>query len=358
MKNKFKPLERLFFKKYKKSKSFKYDKEMITEIYNLFVENYKTTGYIFDGSNISYLTNNYIKVNNYTELPKNLNSACVYLKEIANIIYIFDKVLEFNYDMLAMDVIYNADKLTGKVNVNNFIDDILLLTSKCVKNIYVTKRSYDINVDYFKEDKSVILDNFFTKIISIVNKYIDEHDECKKNYENVNYLLNKDAEKLKRQQSSFFATIKLWYYKNIEPFFKWLISDSSIIISPFDTSDNDEEIVNDGLMYKDIVDCTNYALDKLNDKSIIDIMFKYKYIPFEERFSTEMQNTFKKPLNEITSEHTKQYISELETIGKSVEADYDNIKTKMHNSILDVLHYVSDYSSYLMLNSVYIKYCK
>lgn len=196
------------------------------------------------------------------------------------------------------------------------------------------------------------------KIISIINKYIDKYNECKKNYEYVNYLSNKDAEKLKRRQSSIFAMIKLWYYKNIKPFFKWLISDSSVIISPFNSSDNDEEIVNDGLLYKDIVDCANYALDKLNDKPIVDIMFKYKYMPFEERFSTEMQNVFKKPLNEITSENTKQYISELETIGKSVETDYDHIKTKMHNSILDVLHYVSDYSSYLMLNNVFIKYCK
>ena len=80
MKNNSKHFNKLFLKRYKKSKSFKYDKEMINELYNLFVENYKTTGYIFDGSNISYLTNNYVKVNNYTELPKNLNSACVYLE--------------------------------------------------------------------------------------------------------------------------------------------------------------------------------------------------------------------------------------------------------------------------------------
>ena len=72
----------------------------------------------------------------------------------------------------------------------------------------------------------------------------------------------------------------------------------------------------------------------------------------------KMQNIFKKPLNEITSENTKQYISELETIGKSVKNDFDNIKTKMHNSVLDLTHYVSDHSSYLLLNSFYIKYCK
>ena len=140
--------------------------------------------------------------------------------------------------------------------------------------------------------------------------------------------------------------IKIWYYKNIKPFFKWLISDSSIVITPFDSSiDNDEEIINDGMIYKTNVECINYALDKLNDKTIVDIMFKYKYIPFGERFSNEMQNIFKKPLNEITSENTKQYISELETIGKSVKNDFDNIKTKMHNSVLDLLHYVSDHSS-------------
>ena len=139
-----KRFNRLFLKGYKKSKSFDYDKNMIIELYNLFVENYKTTGYIFDGSNISYLTNNYIKANNYTELPKNLNSACIYLEEISNIIYIFDKLLEFNYDMLAMDVIYNVDKLSGKVNTKKFINDIFLLTSRCIKNIYIIKRSYDI----------------------------------------------------------------------------------------------------------------------------------------------------------------------------------------------------------------------
>ena len=71
-----------------------------------------------------------------------------------------------------------------------------------------------------------------------------------------------------------------------------------------------------------------------------------------------MQNIFKKPLNEITSENDKQYIKELETIGKTIVIDYDHIKTKMHNSILNFNHYVSDYSSYLMLNNVYIKYCK
>ena len=102
MKNKY--FNKLFLKKYKESKSFNYDKEMINEIYNLFVENYKTTGYIFDGSSISYLNDKYIKVNNYTELPKNLNSACIYLKEISEIIYIFDKVLEFNYDMLSTGI--------------------------------------------------------------------------------------------------------------------------------------------------------------------------------------------------------------------------------------------------------------
>ena len=136
---KIKHFNKLFLKRYRQSKAFKYDREMINEIYNLFVENYKTTGYIFDGSNISYLTNNYVKVNNYSELPKNLNSAYVYLKEISDIIYIFDKALEFNYDMLAMDVIYNADKLNRKVNVKKYINSILELTCKCVKNIYITK---------------------------------------------------------------------------------------------------------------------------------------------------------------------------------------------------------------------------
>ena len=345
-----KHFNRLFLKKYKKSKSFNYDREMINEIYNLFVENYKTTGYIFDGSNISYLTNNYVKINN-TDLPKNLNSACVYLKDISDIIYIFDKVLEFNYDMLVMDVIYNADKLNRKVNVNKYINDILTLTCKCVKNIYIIKRSYESTVEYFKNDKTIIFDNFFTKIISIINKYIDEHDECRKNYEYVDYLLKNDVEKFNKQQMSIFAMIKIWYYKNIKPFFKWLISDDSIIIEPFNsTIDNDEEIVNDGLMYKSIVECTNFALDKLNSKPIIDIMFKYKCMPFEERFSDEMQKIFKKPLNEITSENTKQYIRELEIIGKSVKNDYDNIKIKMHNSILDLIHYVSDINARLFIN--------
>jgi hypothetical protein len=353
-----KTFNKLFLKKYKKSKSFNYDRDMINEIYNLFVENYDSTGCIFDGSNISYLTNNYIKANNYTELPKNLDSACVYLKEISNMIYVFDKVLEFNYDMLVMDVIYNIDKLTGEVNKKKFINDVFSITSICIKNIYLIKRSYDSDNEHFKND-NVIFDNFFMKIISIINKYIDEHDECKKNYDYVNYLSDKDVEKFNKKQTSIFATIKVWYYKNIEPFFKWLIFDNSITIAPFDSSiDDNEEIINDGLIYKNIVECTNYALNKLNNKKIIDIMFKYKYIPFKERFSDEMQNVFKKPLDQITSENDKQYIRELKAIGEMAESDYDNIKTKMHNSILKLDKYVSEYSSYLILNSVYFKYCK
>lgn len=353
---KIKYFNKLFLKRYRQSKAFKYDREMINEIYNLFVENYKTTGYIFDGSNISYLTDNYVKVNNYSELPKNLNSAYVYLNKILDIIYIFDKVLEFNYDMLVMNVLYNADKLNRKANVNKYINDILALTCKCVTNIYLTKRSYDSDVEYFKNDKTIIFDNFFTKIISIINKYIDEHDECRKNYEYVDYLSKKDVEKFNKQRTSIFSIIEHWYYKNIKPFFKWLITDSSIITTPFDSSiDNNEEIINDGMIYKTNVECINYALNKLNDKVIIDIMFKYKYIPFEERFSNEMQNIFKKPLNEITSENTKQYINELENIGKSVKNDYDNIKIKMHNSVLELIHYISYHSSYLLLNSVFDK---
>lgn len=350
---KIKHFNKLFLKRYRQSKAFKYDREMINEIYNLFVENYKTTGYIFDGSNISYLTNNYVKVNNYSELPKNLNSAYVYLKEISKIIYIFDKVLEFNYDLLATDIMYNIDKLTRKTNVNKYINDILTLTCKCVKNIYITKRSYESTVEYFKNDKTIIFDNFFMKIISIINKYIDEHDECKKNYEYVDYLSKKNIEKFNKQQTSFFSIIKNWYYENIKPFFKWLISDNSIIIDPFNSTINDDdEIVNDGLMYKSLIECTNFALDKLNNKSIVDIMFKYKCIPFEERFSDEMQKIFKKPLNEITSENTKQYIRELEIIGKSVKNDYDNIKIKMHNSILDLIHYVSDINARLLMGNI------
>ena len=170
---KIKHFNKLFLKRYRQSKSFKYDREMINEIYNLFVENYKTTGYIFDGSNISYLTNNYVKVNNYSELPKNLNSAYVYLKEISNIIYIFDKVLEFNYDLLATDIMYNIDKLTRKTNVNKFINDIFISTCICVKNIYIIKRYYYIDVEHFKNDKTIIFDKFFMKIIYIINKYID-----------------------------------------------------------------------------------------------------------------------------------------------------------------------------------------
>ena len=122
---KTKHFNKLFLKRYKQTKTFKYDTEMINEIYNLFVENYETTGNIFDGSNISYLNNNYVKINN-TDLPKNLNSAYVCLKEISDIIYIFDKVLEFNYDMLVMDVIYNADKLNRKANVNKYIFSVIL----------------------------------------------------------------------------------------------------------------------------------------------------------------------------------------------------------------------------------------
>ena len=356
MKNKH--FNKLFLKKYKKSKSFNYDKEMINEIYNLFVENYKSTGYIFDGSGISYLNNKYIKVNNYTELPKNLNSACVYLNEISEIIYIFDKVLEFNYDMLSMDIMYNIDKLTKKINGKKYISIILTLTGICVKNIYLIKQSNDMNIEYLKNDKTVIFDNFFMKIISIINKYIETYDECKKNYEYVNYLSNNDTKKHTKRQMSIITIIKFWYHEKIKPFFKWLISDDSIIISPFNSSINDEEIINDGTIYKTIVERVNYALNKLNNKFIIDIMFKYKYIPFKERFSDEMQNIFKKPLNEITSENNKQYIKELETIGKTTVIDYNNIKTKMHNSILNFNHYVSDYSSYLMLSNVYIKYCK
>lgn len=352
---KIKHFNKLFLKRYRQSKAFKYDREMINEIYNLFVENYKTTGYIFDGSNISYLTNNYVKVNNYSELPKNLNSAYVYLKEISNIIYIFDKVLEFNYDLLATDIMYNIDKLTRKTNVNKFINDIFISTCICVKNIYIIKRYYDIDVEHFKNDKTIIFDKFFMKIISIINKYIDEHDKCKMNYEYVNYLSNINVKKLNRKQTSFFTMIKFLYNKKIKPFFKWLISDDSIIITPSISSINDEEIINDGMLYKSIVECTNYALDKLNNKPIIDIMFKYKNIPFEERFSDEMQKIFKKPSNEITFENNKQYICELETIGKSVEHDYDNIKTKMHNSILDFSNNVIDHGTYLLLNDFYIK---
>ena len=356
MKNKY--FNKLFLKKYKKSKYFNYDREMINEIYNLFVENYKTTGYIFDGSNISYLNDKYIKVNNYTELPKNLNSACVYLTEISEIIYIFDKVLEFNYDMLSTDIMYNIDKLTKKIKEKKYISKILTLTGICVKNIYLTKRSYDMDIEYLKNDKTIIFDNFFMKIISIINKYIETYDECKKNYEYVDYLSNNDVKKLTKRQTSIVTNIKFWYHEKIKPFFKWLISDDSIIISPFNLSINDEEIINDGMIYKTIVECVNYALNKLNNKFIIDIMLKYKYIPFKKHFSDEMQNIFKKPLNEITSENDKQYIKELETIGKTIVIDYDHIKTKMHNSILNFNHYVSDYSSYLMLNNVYIKYCK
>ena len=350
---KIKHFNKLFLKRYGQSKAFKYDREMINEIYNLFVENYKTTGYIFDGSNISYLTNNYVKVNNYSELPKNLNSAYVYLKEISDIIYIFDKALEFNYDMLVMDVIYNIDKLNKKANVKKYVNDVLSLTCKCVKNIYIQKRSYDSSVEYFKNDKTIIFDSFFMKIISIINKYIDEHDECKKNYEYLDYISKNDVEKFNKQQMSIFSIIKNWYYKNIKPFFKWLISDDSIIIDPFNSTINDdEEIVNDGVMYKSLVECINYALDKLNNKTIVDIMFKYKYIPFKERFSNEMQKIFKKPLNEITSENNKQYISELETIGEFVKNDYDHIKTKMHNSVLDLIHYVSGITASLMMGNI------
>ena len=356
MKNKY--FNKLFLKNYKKSKSFNYDREMINEIYNLFVENYKTTGYIFDGSNISYLNDKYIKVNNYTELPKNLNLACVYLTEISEIIYIFDKVLEFNYDMLLTDIMYNIDKLTKKIKEKKYISKILTLTGICVKNIYLTKRSHDMDIEYLKNDKTIIFDNFFMKIISIINKYIETYDECKKNYEYVDYLSNNDVKKLTKRQTSIVTNIKFWYHEKIKPFFKWLISDDSIIISPFNSSIYDEEIINDGMIYKTIVECVNYALNKLNNKFIIDIMLKYKYIPFKEHFSDEMQNIFKKPLNEITSENDKQYIKELETIGKTIVIDYDHIKTKMHNSILNFNHYVSDYSSYLMLNNVYIKYCK
>ena len=356
MKNKY--FNKLFLKNYKKSKSFNYDREMINEIYNLFAENYKTTGYIFDGSNISYLNDKYIKVNNYTELPKNLNLACVYLTEISEIIYIFDKVLEFNYDMLLTDIMYNIDKLTKKIKEKKYISKILTLTGICVKNIYLIKRSYDMDIEYLKNDKTIIFDNFFMKIISIINKYIETYDECKKNYEYVDYLSNNDVKKLTKRQTSIVTNIKFWYHEKIKPFFKWLISDDSIIISPFNSSIYDEEIINDGMIYKTIVECVNYALNKLNNKFIIDIMLKYKYIPFKEHFSDEMQNIFKKPLNEITSENDKQYIKELETIGKTIVIDYDHIKTKMHNSILNFNHYVSDYSSYLMLNNVYIKYCK
>ena len=81
-------------------------------------------------------------------------------------------------------------------------------------------------------------------------------------------------------------------------------------------------------------------------------MLKYKYIPFKEHFSYEMQNIFKKPLNEITSENDKQYIRELETIGKKVVIDYDHIKTKMHNSILDLIHYVSDINTRLLMGNI------
>lgn len=357
--NNCKHFNKLFLKRYKKSKTFKYDTEMISEIYNLFIENYKTTGYIFDGSNISYLTDNYIKLNNYTELPKNLNSACVYLKEISDIIYIFDKILEFNYDMLSMDILYNIDKFIGKVNINNYINCVLILTGKCVKNIYLVKRSYDKDIEHFKNDKTIIFDNFFTKIISIINKYIDEHDECKKNYEYVDYLSNKDIEKLNRKQTSIFSMIKIWYYKNIKPFLKWLISDEFITISPFDSSINDnEKIINDGIVYKNIVECVNYALDKLNGKSIINLMFKYKYTPFEERFSDEMKNIFKKPLNEITLENNKQYVNELKTLFETIDKDNNAIKIKIHNSILDFEHYVSEHCSYLMINDFYNKHCK
>ena len=153
--------------------------------------------------------------------------------------------------------------------------------------------------------------------------------------------------------------IKIWYYKNIKPFLKWLISDEYITISPFNSSMNDnEKIINDGIIYKNIVECVNHALNKLNGKSIIDFMFKYKYMPFEERFSDEMKNIFKKPLNEITVENNKQYIDELKSLFEMIEKDNNAIKIKIHNSILDFENYVSEHCSYLMINDFYNKHCK
>lgn len=333
-----KHFNKLFLKEYKKSKSFNYDKDMISELYNLFVENYKTTGYIFDKSTISYLKNDCI------ELPKNLNSTCICLKEITEIIYIFDKIIENNYDTLTMDVMYNINNITGKkVNKKYFTNKVFCLTGICIKNLYLIKLMSDADVKCFENDKNVVFIEFYEKIIDTINKYIDNHSECKQNYNYVKHLSNKNGQLTKFLKTTVF-TIKFLYYSIIKPFFIWLTFSDGLI------PNNTSTVKINKNFYQNIVECINYALDRLNSKPIIDLMFKYERKPFEEYFSDELREQFKKPSNEITSETNKLYVNELTTISNMVENDYDHIKINMHGSILEVTNYVVNLSLMLMVN--------
>ena len=344
-----KRINKLLFKKYNKT-TYNLEREMILEIYKVFVDNYNTTGNIVDEIDSVYLNKSYSKANMFSKLPSNTVKASYYLIQMADSIYIFDKVLEYNYDFLLTDIGYNVDKIIKQYSRKHYMNIILFTTCKCAKNIYLTyNRLITIRDQYV--DKDIFVLNITNKIISIVEKYINNYSECKKNYDYLFELLNKYNRG--NLFSRFTDNIKFKYKTCIKPFINWLIFDETRL----NTSTFEHENFFLGEKYDNGIDSVNYALKKVNSETIVNLMMKYDYKPFEQRFSKEVQEIFKKAAtNEITREDNELYIKELNNLGQDIKKDYNNICNKMRKSILEFDRFIGDVCSNILIYSSLVNY--
>lgn len=342
-------INKLLFKKYDRV-TYNHEREMILEIYKLFVDNYKNTGNIVDEIDSVYLNKSYSKVNMFSKLPNNIVNASYYLIQMADTIYIFDKVLEYNYDFLLTDISYNVDKLLKKYSKKRCMNIILFTTCKCAKNIYLTyNRLITIRDQYI--DKDIFVLNFTNKIISIVEKYINNYSDCKRNYD---YLFEMMKKYNKGLFSRFIDNIKFKYKTCIKPFINWLIFDETRL-------NTSSSFVNEnffwGERYDNGIDSVNYALKKVNSEPIVNLMMKYDYKPFEQRFSKEVQEIFKKTSAlDITREESLLYIKELNNLGQDVKKDLNNICNKMRKSILEFDRFIGDVCSSILIYSSLVNY--
>lgn len=321
----------------RKYKSYRYDSKMINEIYQAFIKHIDFHKCIIDENDSVFLTNNYSKIDNISNLPKNEQDAYLYLWNMNQIIMIADLVLEYNFNYFVINLNYQRNyyknNLKEKQRLSMFVLKSTYDTVHVIYNSYIYLKHIQKILDL--KDYNPNMTKLYDSINNIIETYINNYPECKYNFKIAEKKMNKIL------KGNIFKKLKLWCFKQyimFKSYCIWLFEDLSVqyvdVLNKYTKYPIDEHREFYGKIYEKTKDSLNYAIEKYNNPEIINLFQSYKEKSFIKRFFSEKgQKILSKNIDELTDEDYSILDKELDDSVNQLTKDSYNINVTMHNSI-------------------------
>lgn len=314
-------------------------------LYKDMVEYITEYGYVINPKN-AYISNEYT-FNDISRLPVNEAEAYTALQNLNRTIYNVITLLTMRLDTLTYNVelIHITDKHKQ-----------MQLISECRKSISIAMKSIYASIaftDIIKED--VELNNYtlnginFYDLIDIkVKDYIASDPDCLEEYKSIYKKFKKKEWKIRDKIIDFLKLKFIQFKLSVS----WLIADPELSfeqvannVSPYPLDETRKVY---GYMFDECVDKLNYAVERLNNPIILNLLTKYKSENLLDYFP-EKFNSDKHDSKEYTAEELKEFSEECDKFITMICDDIVNLE-KMANSTALLNKFIQQNVSMLIFN--------